>query len=211
MPLRIQNDTRWSTRDLKRFFTAGLKALGASTDKTIRVKYARGPEIHGCASYPKPWEREGSRITMKLPGPKTVALCQKIARAPIDYKKLAQIFEHEVGHNLDLRHRDMINWWTLEPTWQEGLTIAWEGTSAGRLTPDDLARRREAAKTAREAHARAMLKRAETRLARAKTITARWRARVTRYEKLAAARPLAKAESPAEVSTSGDGPLSSAS
>lgn len=186
--MKLQNQTAWSTADLRRFFLAGLNALGARTDKTIRVVYGRGWALHGRATIG--WLEEARWIKMTLPGPRVTEACLKLGKPPIDYKRLAQVFEHEVGHNLGLQHRDMQKWWTLQPTWHDGLTIAWEGVKATPLTDDERSRRRETAKERREAHARAMLKKAETRLTRAKTIAARWRDRVTRYEKLAAARPL---------------------
>lgn len=40
-----------------------------------------------------------------------------------DMRELAQVFEHEVDHIFGLEHRDMEDWWTLRPVWQESLKI----------------------------------------------------------------------------------------
>lgn len=110
--LKVDNKTHWSTRDLKRFFVAGLRALGARTDKTITVIYARKAEnTSGYAYYPRSWEAEGTRITMRIP------------KGEIPMLNFAQVFEHEVGHTLDLRHSEMADWWTLEPKWHEDIVI----------------------------------------------------------------------------------------
>lgn len=40
-----------------------------------------------------------------------------------DMRELAQVYEHEIDHIFGLEHKDMPDWWTLEPTWQEHLRI----------------------------------------------------------------------------------------
>lgn len=66
--MKLVNKTEYSSRDLRKFFLAGLKAEGARTNKYILVKYKRGPGIHGCATIGHYGEE--NYIEMKLPLPK---------------------------------------------------------------------------------------------------------------------------------------------
>jgi len=167
-PLKIKNKTRYSTRDLRRFFTAGLRALGASELKTIDVAYSRGARVHGRARYPSPdiWSSnsQGLFIWMTLP-----------ARASfLKLLELAQVFEHEIGHTLGLRHREMQSWWTLGCPWAEGLTIRHLDAPIQRAVP---------APERREARARAHIARLETQLVRTQRLLRKWRAKVRYYDK----------------------------
>lgn len=168
--LTIDNKTNWSTKDLRRFFLAGMKAKGIDTRREIRVRYGNhggwaviGGDHVNCY---------GITVQITLPGPSAVA---EKGDGAIDYLKLAQVLEHELDHTLGLNHKDMLDWWTLTPTWHKGLTIEWK-------EPQKKAALLSAPEK-REAHARAMLKKAETRLKRAKTIRDKWSKKVRYYDK----------------------------
>jgi len=159
-PLVIKNETRYSTRDLRRFFTAGLRHLGAQEGRTITVVYhRRGWQWAGThASY---WP--GTHIKMTLP---------KIP-AQLSLLDMARIFEHEVGHTLGLRHREMPSWSTLTPTWHEGLTIRYKAPAPRVVVP--VAERREV-------RARAHLVRLEKQLVRTQRLLRKWRGKVRYYD-----------------------------
>jgi hypothetical protein len=161
--LDIENKTRWSTYDLRGFFLAAMKERGIDT-LTVEVVYGRGDHVGGRGSYHLPW------IKLMIPsGPE------------INMRQLAQVTLHEIDHTLGLDHKDMVDWWEIEPTFHEGLSIRWKET------PKKTAEQRVAARTAaveqRAAHARGMLKKARTRLKRAKTIEAKWAKKVRYYER----------------------------
>ena len=37
----------------------------------------------------------------------------KLPKSLTDIQKLAQVYIHEVGHNLNLRHTEMMKWWDI--------------------------------------------------------------------------------------------------
>ncbi len=98
--MHIINQTRFSTLDLQKFFVAGLKAMSASTSKTITVTMGRGSYFTGKAKYGSSPERQGRLITMRIP-PRSDMQPSK------DRASLARVFEHEVYHTLGVRHGEM--------------------------------------------------------------------------------------------------------
>jgi hypothetical protein len=196
--MKLVNLTKWNTKDLRLFFAAGLKAKGARPDKVIRVVYGKFDAHGGHASLGVGgYMGEARRITMTLPGPKQVEKCQQEGKAPLDFLKLAQVFEHEVDHNFGLNHRDMQDWWTLKPTWQVGLEIRWMRVEPAPLSDEERAQRKAVGRTKaieaqrklaakREQRAREALDRAETRLKWAKTLAKKWRQKVSYYDRKAA-------------------------
>lgn len=173
MTLRIKNETDYLTIDLRRFFMAGLAAKGASTDKFIRVIYGRGAAHHGYAHLGVQVGRqhiEANWIQISLPRD----------AAKLDLLKLAQVFEHEVDHNLGLQHGEMQDWWTLAPVWQEELVIR---VSARVLVPPPP---RLSVRAYREARARAMLAKWEKKQERVAKLIKKWKAKVRYYERTAA-------------------------
>lgn len=179
--LRLENETKWSSRDLRRFILAGMRHKGCG-DRTVTVVYGKGSALRGWGEYPTYWgvggkrvSHEGRRIQLTLPGPSFTSQMAELGLEPINYLTLAQVLEHEIDHTLGLEHKDMIDWWELQPTWHEGLSIEWHEPAKKAA--------RQSAPEKREAHARAMLKKAETRLKRSKTIRDKWAKKVAYYER----------------------------
>lgn len=172
MALKIKNRTRYRADDLRAFFLAGLKSLGAGTDKTIVVIDARRRDgVHGRASLPAPYETEGRWLRMSLP-----------RLDKLDMRKIAQVFEHEVGHNFGDRHGEMQKWWTLEPKWHEGLMLRVKAEPKKTPAPER-----------REKNVRAMIAKYESELliltkkkARFQKLLKKWRVKARYYDRKAA-------------------------
>jgi hypothetical protein len=188
MKLKLENKTAYSTKDLRAFLRAGLRAYGARSDKVVVVRYQRvvwravgqdgvayGPSGRGQVGRPG---REARHIWLHLPRDP----------AALSVGDLAHTLYHEVLHNRGARHRDMtpeqMRWDGTPAPWTEGLSI---GLEPARPRPS---REERAARLVeeREAHAREMLARAERRKKLADTVAKRWRKRVRYYERLAAKR-----------------------
>lgn len=175
--LRIKNETRYSTRDLRRFFTAGLRALGASEEKWIKVRYSRG-SVAGLAEIGRD-DRQGYRIWMLPDRPVAIVTGSdgRVVRTPIAQMgasrlaAFASTFEHEIAHTLGISHREMSHapaggeWWV-------GLTI--------RVMPEPI---KIPAVERREARARTHVEKLEQQLARTQRLLKKWRARVRYYNK----------------------------
>jgi hypothetical protein len=174
--MKLINRTRYSKADLRRFFAAGIKAMGASTDKCIMVFY-RGKRKRSRAEYPFA-DGEGYHVWMVLPRENADGSLPQS-----ELPRLACVFEHEIAHTLGVRHAEMdyeSKYATGDlPTWAQGLTIAAKPSPAA-PTPTDRAR-------AREAHARKMLERAQHRLKISQACVQRWRRKVSYYDRKTAA------------------------
>lgn len=167
--MRISNKTHYRTRDLARFFRAGLHAMGASLKKRIEVRYSRRNCHWGCATVGE--EFQGTYIMMTLPRD----------QAKLDLKEFALTFEHEVAHNLGLNHGDM----NPDTRFCRGRLPRWAAGCVISVKPpapkvDVVARRQE--------HARRMLDAWERRLRRTQKVVARWRRKVSYYNRRAAAK-----------------------
>lgn len=122
----VVNKTNYRTNDLRRFFKAGLEAMGASINKTIIVH-----EIGGILCRHKTWASypinsfdhddvpvEGSRISM--------GISKDDPSIGAYGRSFAGTFHHEVLHTLGLMHKDMNSeamWCRAPQPWAEGLTI----------------------------------------------------------------------------------------
>jgi hypothetical protein len=199
--VKVNNKTAYRTEDLAAFFRAGLAAAGASTKKHIEVTYSRrscwndplrpGSMVGGCASYSGVTGREGHYIRVSVPNrPVSVDESGAAIRGKgggwqygAPYSELpedvlfvlAQVFEHEVGHNLGLHHREMKEWWKLEPTWHEGLHIRRKEEKAKPTIADKVRKRAE--------HAMKKLEEHEKKLAREEGLVRKWRAKVRYYQR----------------------------
>lgn len=135
--LRVLNSTAYSTRDLRRLFLAGMRAIGAEQPKTLVVRYGRRPaagsrvawRISGRAiigARGRSWHGtvlvtpriEGGRVWLKLP-----------REYPGDemIPELARTIIHELWHSLGWRHREMPPDERMDVSWAEGLTLEFKG------------------------------------------------------------------------------------
>lgn len=165
---RVTNKTQYHTADLRRFFRAGLRAMGAEDDKRILVAYSKRSIHWGCA-YIGRGDRQGRGITMTIP------------KGKLDLLQLAQVFEHEVSHSLGLHHKDMapdVADCKTNPTWHLGIEIRY--SEPVNVKVDHVAKREE--------QARKMLDKWERRLRATQNRVKKWRAKVRYYDRKKAAR-----------------------
>lgn len=162
--MKVANETQYSTQDLRKFFLQGLKAMGAETNKVIRVVYSKRGAHWGYASYGDSCF-QGRSILMSVP------------KGKLDLLDFARVFEHEVSHNLGLRHKEMseeVRRCVQEVTWHEGLQVRWE-ERAPKPKLDHVARREE--------KARRMAVKWERKLGIARRMYRKWSAKVRYYER----------------------------
>lgn len=187
--MKVDNFTAYRTADLRRFFAAGLRAMNAKSDKTIEVEYrtnarhicwaamgrvVRTTVVDDDGVTVRPFKTyEGRWIRMLLPKP----------GEPVDVRRFARVFEHEVHHTKGAQHKEMTQHQRdcdlPLPEWAEGLEI--------RLKPEpaklSVAERTAQRIAERETHAREMLALYETKAKRTATLLKKWRTKVRYYER----------------------------
>lgn len=164
--MRLINKTAYDTKDLRKFIAACIRHMGSSPDTEITVVYRRGTSdfVTGWATY------TGFKMRLRLPKPGKLRL--------ID---LAYVLEHEVSHNLGVRHSEMsrecFNCHPSStdqlPTWAVGLNIAVKAPKAKPTMEDRVAKR--------AAKAVAMLKKWDRKLKLAQTMRLKWCRKVNHY------------------------------
>jgi hypothetical protein len=199
--MKVRNATAYNTRDLRRFFAAGLRAMNAKPDKVIEVKYITGGRhicwaslgsvtrttvVHEGDVVTRPFRTvEGRWIRMLLPKP----------GLPIDYRWFARVFEHEVHHNKGATHREMTQHQKdcdlPLPEWAAGLEIR-----EVQVLELSVGERKALRAQKREEHARAKLAAALRKKKLIETLIKRWRKRVYYYDRKMAAKRGAHAEKP---------------
>jgi len=183
--MRVINHTKYKTADLAAFFRAGLKAqVGAEWKSYIIEVFPRGRRRVSKAGigYRRIWMVLYTRADAR-----DVEWLQRIDGRPhpprrVDIEQFARVFDHEIGHTLGLRHKDMTAWQDgPPPTWCAGLEIRPKATTALPTADDRI--------TKREEHVRRMVEQWRRRLASAQRTLAKWRRKARYYERRAAAAP----------------------
>lgn len=121
MRLKITNRTDWRTDDLRRVFQAGMRAVGiADQYRYVTVIYSR-TKVSGYAHY------HGGPVRMHVPRPKRIKDRERFTRS------VAQVWEHELYHTINVKHREMdrdLRWCCQPVPWAEGLEVRERGTKA---------------------------------------------------------------------------------
>jgi hypothetical protein len=108
-PIEVVNKTPYRGDDLRRFMYAGLHSKECyNLVKTVEFLVSPYFRTKGYAYC------DEARIQIIFP---------RGFDPSSDMRELAQVFEHEVDHIFGLEHRDMEDWWTLNPTWQKKLKM----------------------------------------------------------------------------------------
>jgi hypothetical protein len=188
--MQIKNLTDYETRDLRRFFLRGLRAMGAKSNKFIEVRPKSGrftcsrAQVGKIDVYQgvdgKRWHlREARWIRM---------LVYENADGTVNLQYFARVFEHEVLHSKGARHSDMskhqMDCDLPLPDWAVGLEVR-------KRAPKPLLSREariEMAVAARAAKARAKLATYEDKQKRIAKLVTKWRTKVRYYDRKAAAK-----------------------
>jgi hypothetical protein len=210
--VKLQNFTAFRAVDLRRFFGAGLRAMGASSNKTIEVRLrsrrwrcsrARLGEVVELSATQRYYitdithdqrfyDGESSHAAKRVWRVREAGWIRMVldvdADGAVDLRSLARVFEHEVLHSKGVTHADMTEHQMQcdlpLPGWAVGLEVRRE-PAAPRLTETERSAKRA---QDRESHCRAMLATYEQRQKRVAKLLAKWRARVRYYERRAAAK-----------------------
>ena len=180
--LKMHNKTEWSGRELRKLFLAALKAEGAGNAKrcyNIHVEYRTSPcytlGVTGMARL------DGSTIWMYLPTPARLASHLYPSSAEPCYetkdkfvKQVAKVFVHELGHNLGLKHKEMVRVSSIDVSWSAGMVLTHK-RPAPKVKKDLQVVRSENAKRHLAEH--------EKKLKREQGLVRKWRKKVRYYEK----------------------------
>ena len=190
--LRVENDTCWSTRDLRKIFNKCLREV-KKTEKhhslnrlVVRVINHKADWVGGRA-----WFDSGAMV-IKIPHPrKGVQDKEKIWQSSgLDFaQSIAYVFIHELGHCIGIRPGGKVHrkYMTIEGPYMDWIreTFSNEKTPVKFKIPVPKAKPGDAEKYA---SAIKNLKKANTRLKRAVTIQKKWDKKVKYYEKKMAAK-----------------------
>lgn len=179
MRIKITNETRWSTRDLRRFLARAAKyeemdehcRRHGFARLVVRIQYRRAGGAFGYAFY----NSNSSRITLPREKPPTEERLRELKQ------QIAHTMVHEFAHNRGRRHRDMagnpdycyVDGWRERVAWAEALplTLAEPKTQAKPDAADKLE------------HCREKLTAWAGKVKRAQTGMKKWQQRVRYYER----------------------------
>lgn len=121
--LRVKNETDYRTSDIRKLFIECMKQEGV-VSCFVKVKSTSG-RTHGTALLNSHW------VTMYLPDTLVRYHSGSGKTSRVKYAELkddeaisvAQVFRHELGHNLGLRHDDMVALWKIDCDWASQYTI----------------------------------------------------------------------------------------
>jgi hypothetical protein len=130
--MKIENKTNWNTKELRKLFSIVCKNEGFTPEKVevIFSKRDYTQEIHNVSGYGGlgyGW------VKMLLPNKKSIVVrnngeskvikeTYKTLEGKI-IKRVAQVFAHEIGHNLGLRHKEMIDSYIINVDYINGMII----------------------------------------------------------------------------------------
>ena len=107
--MKINNKTNYDTRYLRKLFLACEKRIfqtylihGESKHRYIAVKTHRACRVGGYAWY------NSKSIVITLPPPVSIHLGKIKTPNTVSARRVAQVYLHEVGHNLGLKHKQQI-------------------------------------------------------------------------------------------------------
>ena len=178
MRLRISNETRWSTRDIRKLVVAGLKAegqWGPGECYMVRIRYSRrSGGVGGWGFY--------NRNSLMVAPPK---LGDRPELPHGTVMEMARVLIHEIGHNTGLTHKDMVPTRQIQVPWAEGLRVR-AATVKPKPTPAERADQRAAHVTAKIEYIQKVIHKTQRReKVLAKQLT-EWRKKERYYQRKAA-------------------------
>jgi len=178
--VKVVNKTKWDTKYLKKLFLECEKHIfntylvhgEAKKDRHVTVKTHRTYWVGGYAWY------HSHSIVIKIPPPVSVHLGNIKTENAFSARRVAQVYLHEVGHNIGLMHKQMVpsskidvSWW---PDENIPLKITKEKPKVNLIE-------------VRAAKAQKKLDEWTKKLNRAKTFVKKYQGKVRYYEKKAVA------------------------
>lgn len=130
--MKLINKTKWNTADLRKLCMAVIKHKGSHknhqiTVKTNKYRYSHSDRIGGLARL------FGSTILMKVPltvRPQNTGMVGDDGRTiyeqvpnTLNVEDFGKILDHEIDHNLGLRHNVMRNWRKLDAGYLNGFIV----------------------------------------------------------------------------------------
>lgn len=193
--IKIENHTDWDTKQLKKLTLEVCKKAGAKEWTYIYVYTGKGRGCcHGRATL------NGNRIWMYVPpleSRKWKPIYHPIEKVVVNgkpepkflrfdknnfeknkfpVKDYAQVLEHEIGHNLGLRHKEMMRVGNIDVAYVEGFAVEPKKKRPKSKPNRDLIQERAD-------NAKKQLKKWELKLKRSKTFYKKWADKVKYYEK----------------------------
>jgi hypothetical protein len=178
--MKIENKTKYDTRYLRKLFLACERHIfntylihGESKHRHVTVKTNRKGYIAGYAWY-NSWS-----IVITLPPPVSVHYGKFKEEHQISARRVAQVYLHEVGHNIGLKHKQMIPSLKINVDWLPDETVP--------LKPQPQSKPKRNIVEIRAEKAQAKLNEWTKKLNRAKTYVKKYQAKVKYYERKRAA------------------------
>lgn len=163
--MKVKNETNYDTRYLRKLFMDCERHEGTNPKhRYVRVINKRGGGVAGCA-----WLNSYS-VTMKLPtyqAPKAASV--------------AQVYIHEVGHNLGLRHKEMASYSSIDVSWLLDEDVPLKKIKPPKPRPNIVEIRTAKAQKKLDEHLK--------KLKREQNLVKKYRIKVRYYEKKIAASP----------------------
>lgn len=154
--LDIKNNTNYRTCDLRKLFIECMKREGVN-QCNLSVEKSKRHYVHGKARL------NSIRVAMYLP------------KGSEKHKNsIARVFIHELGHNLGLRHKEMLPIWDIDCSWAEGFDLRTKEIKPKKQR--DLVKERYEKTMGK-------VKEYETKLKRNKTLLKKWNKKLKYYEK----------------------------
>lgn len=162
--MKVTNKTNYDTQYLCKLFIACEKHEGTNHKyRQVEVRYNRYYQVGGYAWY------NSRSVVMKLP------------REDADTSRVAQVYIHEVGHNLGLHHKDMASSFKIDTSWlvKENIPTKKAKAPKPKLNITEV----------RAKHAQKKLDEHLKKLKREKNLVKKYQRKVKYYEKKMAASP----------------------
>jgi len=180
--MKVINNTRYDTRYLRRLFLGCEKKIfatylvhGESKYRHVTVKTHRGgmARVGGYAWY------NSTNIVITLPPPTSRHLGRYVTENTVSARRIAQVYLHEVGHNLGLKHAQM------KPS--SKIDVLWQPDESVPLKTPKIVKPKKSIIEQRAAKAETKLAEWTKKLNRAKIFVKKYQRKVKYYQKKRAA------------------------
>jgi hypothetical protein len=185
--VQLHNKTKYRDDDLIALYRAACRAEGFDPSYGVLVVVNSRSRVSGRATVPGNWIKmciPSIDTLMKVPWMKKLAEIAEVklpltAMPAVMVKQLAKVLVHEIGHNMGLEHKEMIQHNKINVDWCEGMKLRVKPSAPKKSRKE----RMEEIVARREANARKKLEQYASRLERDKKLVAKWKRKVAYYER----------------------------